>query len=422
MDNMSKYLITGQAKLTGEIAVTGAKNAALKAIAASVLTDQPCVIKNCPDIEDVRRLTDILTDLGAIINWQGNALTINNRPIKKANPDPKLVKKLRSSIMLAGPLLARFGEVTLAHPGGCIIGQRPIDMFLAGFEKMGATINDQQTEDCYTLTAKQLTGAKIILPWISVTVTESLMLTACLARGVTTIINAAMEPEIPALADYLNRQGAKISGAGTPRITIEGVSALTGGEIEIIPDRIEAGSFAIMGLATNSSIKITHCRPEHLETVISTLERAGARLTVGPDYIITEPSQLRATELRTHEYPGFPTDLQAPFAVLMTQAKGQSLIHETIYDGRLFYTDKLKQMGANIIMCDPHRVIITGPTELYGRQLESPDLRAGMALLIAGLIATGQTTIDNVYQIERGYENIVNRLRALGAAIKKIAD
>lgn len=419
---MSKYLITGQAKLSGEIAVTGAKNAALKAIAASVLASEPCLIKNCPDIEDVRRLADILTDLGAIISWQGKTLSIDNSQVKKASPNPELVKKLRSSIMLAGPLLARFGEVTMAHPGGCIIGQRPIDMFLAGFEKMGAKIDDRQTEGNYSLKAKKLTGAKIILPWISVTVTESLMLTACLAQGTTTIINAAMEPEIPALAEYLNRQGAKIKGAGTPRVVIEGVSRLTGGEIEIIPDRIEAGSFAIMGLAANSQIKITDCRPEHLETVIYALEKAGAKLTIGPNYIITSPSRLRATELRTHEYPGFPTDLQAPFTVLMTQAKGQSLIHETIYDGRLFYTDKLNQMGANIIMCDPHRVIVNGSTELYGRRLESPDLRAGMALVIAGLSATGQTTIDNVYQIERGYENIVSRLQNLGASIEKIAD
>lgn len=419
---MTKYLINGEAKLAGEIRVAGAKNAALKILAASVLSTKPWVIKNCPNIEDVRRLAEILTDLGAKADWRDNELTIDNSEIKKANPNPELVRKLRSSIMLAGPLLARFGEVEMAHPGGCIIGRRPIDMFVAGWSKMGAKIDDRHHEGAYTLKAKKLIGTKIILPWVSVTVTESLMLTACLAEGTTTIINAAMEPEIPALADCLNGFGAKITGAGTPQITIEGVPEIGGGETTIIPDRIEAGSFAIMGLATQSELKITGCRPDHLETVLYTLEKAGAKLEIGPDYIITNPSKLKAVQLRTHEYPGFPTDLQAPFTVLMTQADGQSLIHETIYEGRLFYTDKLTQMGANIIMCDPHRVIVSGPTKLYGRKLESPDLRAGMALLIAGLVASGRTEIENIYQIERGYENIVNRLQVIGAKIEKIPD
>jgi len=415
---MEKYQIQGGYPLSGEIRVAGAKNAALKIIAASILSEDTSTIKNVPEIEDINRLIEILRNLDADISRDDSTLTISTKDIIRSDPDPKLVKQLRSSIMLAGPLLARFGEVTMAHPGGCIIGKRPIDMFLAGFKKMGAEVIDHQ--DFFTLKAKKLKGAKIVLPWTAVTVTESLMLTACLASGTTTIINSAMEPEIPALAEYLNKQGAKISGAGSPIITIKGVDKLSAGTYEIMPDRIEAGSFVMMGLATGSEIKVTNCRPEHLDTVLLMLEKTGAKLEIGADFIKTKKSKFNATELRTHEYPGFPTDLQAPFTVLMTQAQGQSLIHETIYDGRLFYTDKLSNMGASIIMCDPHRVIVTGPTKLMGRTLESPDLRAGMALVIAGLIAEGETTIENIYQIERGYENIVDRLQNLGAKIEKI--
>lgn len=417
---MEKYIIEGGRKLSGEISVAGAKNEALKVIAAAVLSEDTCTIKNVPDIEDINRLVEILEDLGATVQRSDHQLVINPAKINKTEPAAELVHKLRSSVMLAGPLLARFGEVTMAHPGGCVIGQRPIDMFLSGFKALGAEVieNEQQ----YTLRAKKLKGAKIIMPWIAVTATEALMMTACLAEGTTTIVNAAMEPEIPALADYLNSCGAKISGAGTPIITIVGVSKLSGGQCTLIPDRIEAGSFVIVGLATGSEIKITNLNPNHLETVIANLQKAGAKLEIGADYIITKPSQLTGLELRTHEYPGFPTDLQAPFTVLMTQAKGISLIHETIYEGRLFYTDKLNQMGAHIIMCDPHRVIVNGPAKLSGKRIESPDLRAGMALIIAGLIAEGKTAVENIYQIERGYENIISRLQKLGANIEKTDD
>lgn len=414
---MPQYIIEGGRKLSGEIKVAGAKNAALKIMAACILSKETCTIKNVPDIEDINRMAEILENIGAKIKRENSTMIIETAGINNHHPEAKLVHRLRSSIMLAGPLLARFGEVTMAHPGGCVIGQRPIDMFLSGFQALGAHVHEH--EEFFTLKAKKLKGAKIVLQWISVTVTESLMMTACLAEGTTTIINAAMEPEIPALAEYLNKCGAKISGAGSPIITIEGVEELSAGTYELIPDRIEAGSFVALGLITNSEIKVTNCNPSHLETELLMLKKAGAELQIGPDYIITKKSKLHGIELRTHEYPGFSTDLQAPFSVLLTQAEGQSLIHEAIYEGRLFYTDKLVQMGAKVIMCDPHRVIITGPTKLSGRKLESPDLRAGMALILAGLSAEGQTIIENIYQIERGYENIVSRLQALGAKITK---
>jgi len=415
---MSKYSIEGGHRLSGEISVAGAKNEALKILAACALSAEPCVINNFPEIEDTSRMLEILTDLGANIAKAGKRVTIETAGISKTEPKPELVRKLRTSVMFAGPLLARFGEVTMAHPGGCVIGKRPIDMFLSGFRALGAKVEERGNS--YTLRAKKLHGAKIVMPWVMVTATESLMMTAVLAEGETVIVNAAMEPEIAALADYLNACGAKISGASTPIITIKGVEKISGGECEIIPDRIEAGTFVILGLLTNSEITVKNCRPNHLEVFLATLAKAGAKLEIGPDWIKTKPSKLRAIELRTHEYPGFPTDLQAPFTVLMTQAEGLALIHEIIYEGRLFYTDKLSLMGANVIMCDPHRVIISGPTPLAGRTLESPDLRAGMALVLAGLAADNKTIIDNIYQIERGYENVIGRLQSLGAKIEKI--
>ena len=418
---MEKYVINGGKQLQGEISVCGAKNLALKIFPATILSKQPCLIKNVPEIEDVLRLIELMEDLGAnIVRQAKGEYLVSTSEINKTKLRPDLVHFIRSSIMLAGPMLARFGEVTLTHPGGCVIGQRPIDLFLEGFQKLGAQMIDNGSE--YTLRTKKLKGATIILPKISVSVTENLMMAATLAEGITEIKNAAMEPEIIALADYLNQQGAKISGAGTTIIRIEGVKEISAGELTVIPDRIETGTFVILGLITKSRLKITNCNPEHIENLLYTLIKAGAKLEIGPDYIITQPSQMQGTNIITHEYPGFPTDLQAPFTVLMTQAQGLSLIHETIFEGRLFYTDILNQMGANIIMCDPHRVVIMGPTQLYGRKVTSPDLRAGISLLLAALVGQGTTTIENIYQINRGYENIVSRLQKIGADIKQIND
>jgi len=418
---MEKYLINGQKKLSGEIRIAGAKNSALKILPAAILSEKDCLISNVPEIEDITRLIEAMRDLGAeITQKQKGQYLVSTQNIKKTEIRPDIAKSLRASIMLAGPMLARFGEVSLVHPGGCIIGQRPIDLFLEGFQKLGAKM--VENGEAYTLKAKKLKGTKIILPKVSVTVTENLMMAATLAEGTTQIKNAAMEPEIPALAEYLNQQGAKINGAGTPEIIIEGVDKLSAGEFNIIPDRIETGTFTILGLITNSQITLKNCNPEHIENLLYSLDKAGAKLEIGPDYITTYPAKLKGVNIVTHEYPGFPTDLQAPFSVLMTQAQGLSLIHETIFEGRLFYTDILKQMGANIIMCDPHRVVILGPTQLYGKKVVSPDLRAGIALILAALVAKGTTTIENIYQINRGYENIVSRLQKLGADIQQIKD
>ncbi len=316
-------------------------------------------------------------------------------------------------------MLARFGEVTLPYPGGCVIGMRPIDIFIDGFKTLGVEV--KENKNGFHFKTKKLKGAKFIFPIISVTATETLMMAATLAKEKTILINAACEPEILALADYLNSCGAKISGAGTNTIIIKGVNKLSANVFDIIPDRIEAGTFAIMAAATNSDLIIKNCNPTHLEIPLLMLKKVGVNLQTGKDYIhIFSSKNLKATNIITHEYPGFITDLQAPFTVLLTQAQGMSLARETIYEGRLFYIDKLNKMGANIILCDPHRVIINGPTKLYGKKVESPDIRAGMAMVIAALIAKGQTEIDNIYQIDRGYEKIEERLQKLGVNIKRI--
>lgn len=324
--------------------------------------------------------------------------------------------------MFAGPLLAKKGKAVFPFPGGCNLAsgaKRPINFFLDGFEKMGAKVKTKANH--YELSAKRLKGCEFFFPVISVTATESLMMTAVLAEGTTTLKNCAMEPEIKALADYLNEQGARISGAGTPIITITGIDKISANIFKVVPDRIEAGSFAIMAAATKAEIEIQNCCPEHIRILLTIFERINIPYEEGPNWLkIKKAKKILPYSIKTHEYPGFPTDLQSPYTLLMTQAEGNSLIHETIYDRRLLYTDMLMQMGADITMCDPHRVTVTGPTKLYGKKLTSPDLRAGITLVIAALIAEGQTEIDNIYQIERGYERIEERLTALGADIKRV--
>jgi UDP-N-acetylglucosamine 1-carboxyvinyltransferase len=375
-----------------------------------------------PQIEDIGKSFDLLVDLGAEIKWAGSDATINTKNINRIELTSKLADKFRTSVMFVGPMLARFGEVKFPHPGGCVIGagSRPIDLFLEGFKAFGATV-EENSGKYYHVKAKKLQAADFFFPLVSVTVTESLMMTACLISGRTTLRNCAMEPEIEALAEYLNAQGAKISGAGTPTIIIEGVTKLKAGLFTVIPDRIETGSFAIMAAATRSEIKITDCRPEHILSLLSIFDKIGVTYEKGPDWLLIKElkGQLKAYDIKTHEYPGFPTDLQSPYVILMTQAFGTALIQETIYNRRLLWTDMLSQMGANIVMCDPHRIVTTGPTGLYGKKLISPDIRAGIALVIAGLIAKGTTEIDNIYQIDRGYEKLDERLKKLGAIISR---
>lgn len=419
---MEKFLINGGNFLKGEIEVMGAKNAVLKALAASILFDkEPILIKNAPLIEDVFRMVELLERLGVKIE------RISERDFKVFGNlassqilEPEISKSFRASIMLTGPLLARFGKVVFPHPGGCVIGERPIDIFLDGFEKLGAKVS--QKDGNYILTAKKLKGAEIIFKKISVTATETLMMAAVFAKGKTILHNAACEPEIPALADFLNLSGAKITGAGTHAIIINGARNLRFKKpFMTIPDRIEAGSFAILAGLLGNPIKIKNCEPNHLLTFLLHLKSTRVSVETGKDFLKVQRADcLKGVDIKTKEYPGFATDLQAPFVALLTQAEGKSLIHETIFEGRLNYIQDLNRMGANIISCDPHRVIVEGPTLLRGREMESPDLRAGLAFLFAGLVAQGESIIHNIYQIDRGYEKIEERLQKLGVDIKRV--
>ncbi len=421
---MPKFIINGRRSLKGEISVSGSKNAALKIFPAAILTREKIRVLNTPEIEDVSRAQEMLLTLGhEVKKIKPGIVDIKFQTQKCVALPPELVNKFRASIMFVGPILATCGEVLFPHPGGCVIGAgtRPIDLFLDSFQKMGAKLEIKDGYYCLKLKAKKLKGVEIFFSKVSVTATESLMMTSCLAEGETILKNSAMEPEISALANFLNSCGAKIEGAGTPTIKIKGVKKLGGGEYKIIPDRIEAGTFAMLAAASNSgNVLIKNCEPKHLEALWALFDKIGVNFVLNKDSILIKPSKkLLACEITTHEYPGFATDLQSAYTVLMTQAHGLSLIHETIYDRRLLFADMLTQMGANIIMADPHRVIVNGPSKLHGRKLVSPDLRAGMALIIAALIAQGKTEIDNIYQIDRGYERLEERLKKLGADITR---
>lgn len=418
---MPKFLIKGGSKLSGEIRVEGAKNNAQIMLPVALLSRETMKIINLPDIDGVQKSLELLEFLGAKIKKEADSVEINTADIKNTELDAKLADKFRTSVMFVGPLLARYGEVRFPHPGGCVIGAggRPIDFFLEAFAKMGAEIEIE--EKFYHLKAKRLKACRYFFPAISVTGTQSLIMTACLAEGKTIIGNAALEPEIEVLANYLNSQGAKIEGAGTPTIVIDGVEKIGAGHCEIIPDRLEAGSFALMAAATKSEIMIKDCWPKHIESLLAMFDKIGVKYESGENWLkILNNGNIKASDLKTHEYPGFPTDLQAPYVVLMTQAEGSSLIQETIYDRRLLWTDMLSQMGANITMCDPHRVVVSGPSRLHGKKLISPDIRAGIALVIAALIANGDTEIDNIQQLDRGYANLEQRLTSLGADIKRL--
>ena len=417
----SRFVVEGLAghkKLRGTIAVKGAKNAALKALAATVLFEDTVPFENLPDIEDVKRMQELLAGLLAPSEVEG--------PVLKKD----IAERLRASIVLTGPTLARYGTVTVPFPGGCVLGERPIDLFLEGFRAMGATVKEQDdlfviSGSSTSLGAGKLRGAKIFFPSVSVTATETLMLAAVLADGQTMLQNAAMEPEIGALIEYLNLCGADIAGAGTPTITINGTGGTLlraqGRAYITPPDRIETGSFVILAALAGDEVTITDCEPRHVDALLVLMRRAGVTVEVGNNFITIKqgPTLLKSVSVRTHEYPGFPTDLQAPMAVFLTQCQGEATILETIFDGRFRYADDLVRMGATITVMNPHKILIKGPTPLTRKELESPDLRGGLAYLIAATVAEGTSTIDNAYLIDRGYEHIEERLQKLGLNIQR---
>ncbi len=420
--------LAGKKALTGTLRVSGAKNSALKALAASILFADELRLTNVPLIEDIETLSTLLLGVGVTSQRTGDhERTFSAQNVTSGALDVPLSEKIRASIVLTGPLLSRTGGVSFPHPGGDVIGARPIDLFLAGFVAMGATATSMG--GTYTLKAPQgLHGADIFFRIVSVTATETLMMAAVLAKGKTILRNAAMEPEIPHLAEFLNRSGAKISGAGTPTITIEGGPLLRAGgtSYDILPDRIEAGSFAILGSLLADELEITNCVPEHFAILTEMLRFSGAPIKAEGSSVRISGNGKRSNNtfkpltISTHEYPGFATDLQAPMTVFLTQVNGESNVFETIFEGRLNYTQDLVQMGADITMGNPHQIIVRGPSTLYGRELFGPDIRAGLAYLIAALVAEGDSVINNVHYIDRGYERIEEKLAAIGAPVKRM--
>jgi len=419
---MSKFIIQGRKPLKGEVKTSGNKNAILPLMAATLLTKDDCVIENVPQINDVYVMGEILKELGAKINGLGTKrLEINTSGVNKYSLNPNLVKKLRASILFLGPLLARFGRASLTHPGGCILGRRAIGTHFEALESLGVEINSDG--EYYDARVKKIKLGKVFLDEASVTATENILMFSALVNGETIIEDAACEPHVSDLANFLNAMGANIKGAGTNRIIIEGSKKLAGASYRVSPDYIDVATFAILAAATKGKISIKEIKIEDLPMILLFLKRAGVKIETKGDSLIVLPSKLIAPrgKIQTRPWPGFPSDLMSPFIVLMTQAEGLTLCHDWMYESRMVFVDKLISMGAKITVCDPHRVLVYGPNKLKGRQLTSPDLRAGMALIIAALCAEGESVIDNIEMVERGYEDIEGRLKTLGADIQKLA-
>ncbi|MCI6107971.1 MAG: UDP-N-acetylglucosamine 1-carboxyvinyltransferase [Candidatus Faecimonas sp.] len=408
--------IEGNRELNGTIRISGAKNATVALIPAAILTDEEATICNVPEITDTDALCDILNELNVDVKRASESIVINPQNMKNVEIAEKFSKKLRASYYFMGALLGKYKKAVMYFPGGCSIGARPIDLHLKGFEALGATVKNEKNK--YIVEAEELHGANIYLDIASVGATINIMLAAVKAKGITVIDNAAKEPEIVNVATFLNNMGARISGAGTSTIKIEGVETLHKCFHEVIPDRIEAGTYIIIGALCGKNLKIDNIIPEHVDSLLSKLEEIGTELQVGTDYvIISKSNNYKSTTIKTLVYPGFPTDLQQPFTVLLTQCNGKSKVTETIWENRFMHIPYLKDLGADVTVKNQTATII-GPTKLTGASVVATDLRAGAAMVAAGLLAEGTTTITNVEHILRGYEQIVEKLTSVGAKIK----
>lgn len=415
---MSNLVIEGGHPLHGEVKVPGSKNAITPILAATILTEEECVLYNVPEISDVDKMLKLLQELGAEVARDGRTIRVKAERLELKRLESKLVKGMRSSVLMFGPLLARLGEVRLPEPGGCIIGNRPLGAHLQGLAQLG--VNVAIEDDVYHLKTEKLTGSHVVLPEFSVTATENIIMAAVLAHGTTVIDLAAAEPHVQDLCKFLLGMGAKISGHGTHRVIIEGVKKLHGTTHQVVPDYIEAGTWAVLAAVSRGELSIGPVVPDHLSSVLLKLREIGVLYELKNDTLMVRASrQLKSFKLQAMPHPGFPTDLQAPFSVLATQANGTSLIHDPLYEGRMNHITELIKMGANALIADPHRVVITGPTPLYGREIRSFDLRAGATLVIAGLIAQGETIINDAEVIDRGYEHIDERLKAVGAHLRR---
>jgi UDP-N-acetylglucosamine 1-carboxyvinyltransferase len=421
---MDKLVIRGGNPLLGTVRVSGAKNAALPAMAAALLTEEPVILENIPQVRDIETTRKLLAAMGVEVELgYGRAqhrTTLCCRNLAAPEASYELVKTMRASTLVIGPLVARCGRARVSLPGGCAIGARPIDLHIHGLERLGAKIT--QDHGYVEATADRLKGAAIRFDKITVTGTEDLLMAATLAEGETVLENCAREPEVADLADLLNKMGARISGAGTATIRVQGVSQLHGAKHRIIPDRIEASTFLIAGALTGGDINVAGCDPNHLGTLFEKLDEVGVKTRRSAESVrVMGDGPLRSADINTEEYPGFPTDVQAQYMALATQAEGTSVITENIFENRFMHAQELVRMGANIKI-EGRRAIVRGRTELSAAAVLASDLRASASLVLAALVADGETIIDRVYHIDRGYERIEEKLRGVGAQIRRIGD
>ncbi len=408
--------ISGQRELSGTIRISGAKNACVALIPAAILADSEVTICNVPELTDIDALCDILNELNVSVKRASESIVVDSNNMINKEIDEVNSKKLRASYYFMGALLGKYKRVEMSFPGGCSIGKRPINLHLKGFETLGAKVTNIGNK--YIVEADELIGDRIYLDIASVGATINIMLAAVKAKGITTIENAAKEPEIVNVATFLNNMGAKVTGAGTSTIKIEGVEHMHGCFHEVIPDRIEAGTYIIAGALCGNNLKIDNIIPEHIESLLSKLEEIGVNLDVGADYVyVTKGEKFKPTTVKTAVYPGFPTDLQQPLTTLLTQCAGKSKVIETIYENRFMHIAYLNQLGADITINNQTATIV-GPTKLTGTNVVATDLRAGAAMVVAALAAEGDTMITNVEHILRGYENIVDKLQSVGAKIE----
>ncbi|WP_447974187.1 UDP-N-acetylglucosamine 1-carboxyvinyltransferase [Nitrospira sp. Kam-Ns4a] len=415
---MDRIVITGGRRLQGSVRVSGAKNAALPILASTLLGGGDCMLGNVPQVVDVATMVKLLGLLGVSVQVDGTRAVARADRITSTEAPYDLVRTMRASVVVLGPLVARWGEATVSLPGGCAIGTRPVNLHLAGLAKLGAEVG---VEHGYIRAkARRLRGARIYLDIPTVTGTENLMMAACLAEGTTVLENAAKEPEVVDLAAFLVKRGARIQGAGSDIITIEGVSELRGADHEIIPDRIEAATYLIAGAITRGDVRVEGCRPRHLEAVVEKLREAGAEVTEGKESLrVKADRRPKGVDVKTFAYPGFPTDVQAQFMALMCIAEGPSVITETVFESRFIHVPELRRMGADIKVEGSH-ALVNGVERLTGAPVMASDLRASAGLILAGLAAEGETEVSRVYHLDRGYERIEGKLRNLGAAIRRV--
>jgi UDP-N-acetylglucosamine 1-carboxyvinyltransferase len=416
---MDKLVIEGGVQLAGEVTVSGAKNATLPILTAALLTADPLTVSNVPHLRDVTTMLNLLAQMGVAVSMD-ERLGVELTAARIAEPMApyELVKTMRASVLVLGPLTARCGEARVSLPGGCAIGLRPVDQHLKGLQAMGAEVTIEH--GYISVRAKRLKGARICMDLVTVTGTENIMMAATLADGTTVIENAAREPEVVDLAHCLNAMGARVQGAGSDVVTIEGADRLHGARYRVMPDRIEIGSFLVAAAATGGSIRLAGARPDVLDAVLEKLRETGARVTTGPDWIALETNgALSAVNVRTAPYPGFPTDMQAQFMALDSIARGTALVTETVFENRFMHVQELKRLGADIEV-EGNTAVVKGVAHLDGATVMATDLRASASLVLAGLIARGTTTVDRVYHLDRGYERIEEKLSRLGARIKRV--